>query len=114
MNNLGMQIKNIREFKNLTQTYVAKKIGMSQSKLARIEKGNIIITDEQLSLIAGVLETDNDAIKHFDEKVYDQLKSKTEFTANHIVITLFFQKLKELHKEEIKILEKKVKLLESL
>lgn len=114
MNNVGIQIRKIREFKNLTQTFVAKKIGTSQSKLSRIEKGSILITDEQLSKIAVVLGTDNNAIKRFDENIHEKLKSKPDLTPNHVLIIVFFEKLRELHKEEIKLLEKKVKLIDSL
>jgi len=114
MNSVGTQIKNIREFKNLTQTYVAKKIGMSQSKLARIENGKIQITDELLSLISGVLETDNQAIKHFDENVQDGLNNKIEPIIQPQMMAQYFKILREIHQEEIKMLEKKITLLKSL
>ena len=114
MNSVGTQIKNIREFKNLTQTYVAKKIGMSQSKLARIENGKIQITDELLSIISGVLETDNQAIKHFDINVQGGLNNKTETISQPQTMAQYLKILREIHQEEIKLLEKKINLLKSI
>ena len=112
MNNLGSQIKNIREFKNLTQKYVATKIGISQSKFARIENGAISITDELLTLISKVLETNSTSIKQFDKKVYQNLSVKDDFTPDLNLIKDFFKQLKDLHNEEILLLQKKIKLIE--
>jgi transcriptional regulator with XRE-family HTH domain len=112
MHNLGSQIKNIREFKNLTQKYVANRIGISQSKFARIENGAISITDELLTLISKVLETNSSSIKQFDKKVYQNLSVKNEYTPDLRQIAEFFKQLKDLHNEEIILLQKKIKLLE--
>jgi transcriptional regulator with XRE-family HTH domain len=114
MNNLGSQIKNIREFKNLTQKYVATKIGISQSKFARIENGSIRITDNLLKLISEVLETNSSSIKQFDKKVYQNLSVKNEYTPDLRQIAEFFKQLKDLHNEEIILLQKKIKLLETM
>ncbi len=114
MHNLGSQIKNIREFKNLTQKYVATRIGISQSKFARIENGAISITDELLTLISKVLETNSSSIKQFDKKVYQNLSVKNEYTPDLRQIAEFFKQLKDLHNEEIILLQKKIKLLETM
>ena len=75
MNNLGGQIKNVREFKNLTQKYVATRLGMSQSKFARIESGAIHVTDELLLSISKILETNSFSIQQFDKKVFRALQT---------------------------------------
>ena len=105
-------MKNIREFKNLTQKYVANRIGISQSKFARIENGAISITDELLTLISKVLETNSSSIKQFDKKVYQNLSVKNESAPDLRQIAEFFKQLKDLHNEEIILLQKKIKLLE--
>ena len=51
---IGLKIKKIREFNNLTQEHVAAKLGLSQSNYARIEKDEIKITDTRLKQIAEI------------------------------------------------------------
>ena len=57
---LGSQIMLLRERKEITQTDLAKKLGISQSNLSLIEKGERPITLEQLLKVADILETDLD------------------------------------------------------
>lgn len=109
----GKQIKNIREYKNLTQSYVANKIGISQSKLARIESGKKGVTDELLSSISIVFETNVDLIKNFDINLKEKLKSHTDEFTKANMISQVFKELIEIHKEEIKVLERKIKVMES-
>jgi len=56
--NIGNNIKQIRELKNLTQEYVANEIDVSQSTYARIESGTLIPKVDRLQRIANVLEVD--------------------------------------------------------
>jgi transcriptional regulator with XRE-family HTH domain len=56
--NIGTNIKNIRELKNLTQEYVANEIELSQSTYARIESGESVPRIDKLQRIAEVLEVD--------------------------------------------------------
>ena len=114
MKQLGSQIKKIREFKNLTQNHVANKLGMSQSNYARIESNHVGITDNQLSKIANVLETHTSVIKQIDERLNMGLTVTEEFKPNPQMILHFYKNLKELYSEEIVLLEKKVKLLETI
>ncbi|MFN5056073.1 MAG: helix-turn-helix domain-containing protein [Bacteroidota bacterium] len=114
MNNLGGQIKNVREFKNLTQKYVATRLGMSQSKFARIENGAIHVTDELLISISEILETNSFSIQQFDKKVFRDLSIKEEYKPDLQLIIEFLIQLKDLHNEEIILLQKKIKLIESI
>lgn len=56
--NIGANIKQIRELKNLSQEYVAQELGVSQSTFARIEKGTIIPKVDILQRISEILEVD--------------------------------------------------------
>jgi transcriptional regulator with XRE-family HTH domain len=56
--NIGTNIKQIRELKNLSQEYVAQEIGVSQASYARIESGSIIPKVDRLQRIADILEVD--------------------------------------------------------
>lgn len=114
MEQLGNQIKKIRELKNLTQSHVAGKLGMSQSNYARIENNHVKITDNQLSIIANVLDTNTSIIKQIDERLNIGLTVTEEFKPNPQMILHFYKNLKELYTEEIMLLEKKVKLLETI
>jgi len=71
----------------------------------------MILNDRSLS---GVLETDNQAIKHFDENVQDGLNKKIETIIQPQMIAQYLKILREIHQEEIKLLEKKINLLKSL
>ena len=70
--------------------------------------------DELFYIIYGVLETDNQAIKHFDENVQDGLNKKIETIIQPQMIAQYLKILREIHQEEIKLLEKKINLLKSL
>jgi len=63
-------------------------------------------------LISKVLETNSSSIKQFDKKVYQNLSVKNEYTPDLRQIAEFFKQLKDLHNEEIILLQKKIKLLE--
>ena len=56
--NVGINIKQIRELKDLSQEYMAHKLGVSQSSYARIESGSIVPKVDKLQRIADVLEVD--------------------------------------------------------
>ena len=53
---LGNQIKILRNARNLTQEYMAEKLGISRQKYARIENGNNNITLEVLTRISDILD----------------------------------------------------------
>lgn len=54
---LGAHIKALRKAKKLTQTQLAKKIGISQSELSRMETNSTEITVSELSKLAVALDT---------------------------------------------------------
>lgn len=63
---LGQKIKKLRELKNYTQKYMASRLQMTQGNYARIESGEIHISDERLDLIAEILECSTDNIQTLD------------------------------------------------
>jgi transcriptional regulator with XRE-family HTH domain len=52
MSTLGMNMKHLREFHNLTQKFVGELIGVDQSVYSRYETGPLRPSDEQLSKLA--------------------------------------------------------------
>lgn len=52
---IALQIAETRKKKNITQVQLAKKIGMPQSQIARIESGNHNVTVGTLNRVASAL-----------------------------------------------------------
>lgn len=57
MNNLGFNIRKIREQKGFSQEYMANELDISQASYARLENEDTKITVERLQKIAEILET---------------------------------------------------------
>jgi transcriptional regulator with XRE-family HTH domain len=60
--NIGKNIKQIREFKNISQDFVAHELEISQSTYAKIENGQLIPKIDRLQNIAKILEVDLSAL----------------------------------------------------
>lgn len=58
MQRIAHQIRKVREHKNLSQEYLASKIGISQNAYSKIELGYSKITLDRLFHIANLLEMD--------------------------------------------------------
>ena len=69
----GIKIKKVREFKNLSQEFVAQKLGISQESYSRLENGQTKLDLKRLQDIATVLEIDPTLLLSFDDS----------FTFNH-------------------------------
>ncbi len=64
---LGARIRELRKMNKMTQSQVAKELGVSRQKLARMENGSNDVTMEQLSLLAVLFDvTLNDMTKVLD------------------------------------------------
>ncbi len=69
-NHVGSNIKKLKELKNMTQEYVAKSIGISQSSYSDIENCHVLLTDERLLQISEVLGLPVELVKSFNESVF--------------------------------------------
>ena len=58
MNNLGFNIKRIRDQKGYSQEFMASKLNISQASYARMESQEIKVSVDRLQKIADILETD--------------------------------------------------------
>ena len=65
-----LNIRKIRELKNLTREYVADEVEMSMSGYGKIERGEVDLTISKLVKIAKVLNVDIDFIFKFDVKIF--------------------------------------------
>ncbi len=52
------RLRTIRKHRNLTQAELAKKVGMRQSKIAKLESGNTRLTVRDLLILADGLEVE--------------------------------------------------------
>lgn len=75
---VGLNIKEIRKKKNLTQEQLAEKCGLQTSFLAGVERGDRNITLETLDKILDGLEEDPITVFSFDNIVIDEYFSKNE------------------------------------
>lgn len=66
---IGQKIKKIRELKNLTQTYLAKELGITQSAYSKIEMGEIEVTYGKLEKISETLGIKPEEIIAFNESM---------------------------------------------
>jgi len=64
--NVYMNIKKIRELKNLTRDYVAAELEMSTSGYGKIERGEIDLTVSKLYKIASILNVSITDLLFFD------------------------------------------------
>ena len=62
----GLRIKKLRELRDFSQVYMAKKLGISQEQYSYLETKQKSITDEQLKSIATLLAVKEDYLKTFD------------------------------------------------
>jgi transcriptional regulator with XRE-family HTH domain len=66
---IGQKIKKLRELKNLTQTHVAEKLGVSQSAYSKMELGESEVTFNRLEKISEVLEMKPEEVIAFNESM---------------------------------------------
>jgi len=57
MNNVGFNIKRVREQKGYSQEFMASRLNISQASYARLESQEIKLSVERLQQIADILET---------------------------------------------------------
>lgn len=97
---IGYKIRKVREIKNLSQSYMADKLSISQSSYSDIENCKTKISEEKLNEIARVLEVDSETIKNFnDQVVFNACSQSGYYNTNNITSTA---KIEELYKEIIK------------
>lgn len=79
---IGLKIKKIREFQNLTQEYVAIQLGISQSSYSRLEKGNTDLQFSRIVKLAGILDVDIFNLLNPDEDLQINIKNYSSGVSN--------------------------------
>lgn len=68
--NVYINIRKIRELKNMTREYVAEELKMSMSGYGKIERGEVDLTVSKLTEISKVLDVSMEFIFKFDVSVF--------------------------------------------
>jgi transcriptional regulator with XRE-family HTH domain len=103
---LGYKIRRVREFKNLSQQYVADKLSVSQSTYSDMENGKIAVSEEKLAMIANVLDVSVDVINEYnDQVVFNSCTQSGYFNTNNINP---IDKIEEIYKQLIEVHEKRI------
>lgn len=107
MRKVGQNIRKLRELRNLTQRYMAERLGMTQGNYARVENDDIQLTERRLMKIASLLGCKEEFILHFDADAFhgnidDEHKDEEIEEVCHYTIS---PELKTLYEGRIRLLE---------
>lgn len=115
---LSHNIRKLREIRNFTQTYMAAQLEMTQGNYARLERGEISITEDRLNRIAEILQFPKQDIIHLNtETLFERrltgLTQENLPGARHQTMTSLHQytispELKMLYESRIRQLEEYV------
>jgi transcriptional regulator with XRE-family HTH domain len=109
-----VKIKQVRELKNVTQEYIANKLGISTRAYSKIETGETQLTINRLNEISDALGVDPLEVLGFDDKqVFNNCKQEGNFGSGNI-FNSFPEKLIQQYEKTIAVLEDEIKLLKGL
>jgi transcriptional regulator with XRE-family HTH domain len=107
-----IKIKQIRELKNVSQEFVANKLGLSIRAYSKIETGETQLTINRLNEISEALGVNPIEVLGFDEKnIFNFNNSQGNMGINHINVP---EKLMQQYEKTIAVLEDEIKLLKGL
>lgn len=113
---LGHKIKKIRELKDLTQEFMAAKLGLNQSGYSKIESGTIDVSYSKLEKIAAVFGMKVEDIVSFNEQmVFNVMNNQNG--QNGLVInnnTPASENEKNLYEKQIDTLKEEINYLKSV
>ena len=96
---LGHKIKKVRELKNLTQEYVAAKLGMTQSAYSKIESEETDISFKRLEKIASLFGLLPEELINFSEALVFNLTNNKK--ANGLVINQMSSNERKIYEDHI-------------
>jgi len=82
---LGLKVRRLREIRDYSQSYMADKLSIAQSKYSDLESGKKEITDDFLNEIAAILEVHPDVIRNYsDQIVFQNCTQSGYYNTNNI------------------------------
>ena len=106
MNNVGFNIRKLREKQGFSQEYMAAQLGVAQASYARMENAETKITIERLSKIAELLQTDISEL--FDSSKVTIKNQNNEGVGSGYIENLHIEN-KEIHEKLIEQYEQRLK-----
>lgn len=115
---IGQKIKRIREYKNLTQKYLADELGMTQGAYSKIEMGESDISVTRLEKIAKLFDMKLEELLTFDNVVFNttnnpnggNVMSQVTYTISENERRLYEKQIDTL-KEELEFLKKMLEIV---
>jgi transcriptional regulator with XRE-family HTH domain len=112
--NLGNKIKKLRELKNLTQSYMASELGITQSTYSKIEIGEIDISFSKLEKISEVLEMSPEEIFTFNENMIFNVMHNLNGNNGYVINKGLSETEVQLYKDQIVSLKNEVEHLKKV
>lgn len=105
---IGKNIKQIRELKNISQDYMANALDISQSTYAKIENGQVIPKIDRLQQIASILEVDLSTLLNTSNNFTFNFQKEANYSGyinnQYIELKEAYEKLIQTQQEEITFL----------
>jgi transcriptional regulator with XRE-family HTH domain len=112
---VGHKIRAAREFKDISQDYLAKKLGISQPALSKIENNETKIDFDKVEEIASILGVDVNDMLNFDKaNVFNNCNQSGTFSGVNNSFTFTGEDLKDVYEKLLEEKEKRIQLLEEL
>lgn len=118
MNNVGINIRKLREKKGFSQEYVAQELGINQSTYGKLERENTKISIDRLLRISEILE--EDVINLLDSNPQNTFHQTNQGNGYSYVENInnenaeLLKELKEVYEKLIKSKDEQIELLKSL
>jgi transcriptional regulator with XRE-family HTH domain len=112
---IGQKIKKLRELKNLTQTHVAQKLGVSQSAYSKMELGESEVTFNRLEKISEVLEMKPEEVIAFNESmVFNVMHNQNGGNVFGDINNTVSDTERQLYQDQINLLKEEVTYLKKM
>jgi transcriptional regulator with XRE-family HTH domain len=112
---IGQKIKKLRELKNLTQTHVAEKLGVSQSAYSKMELGESEVTFNRLEKISEVLEMKPEEVIAFNESmVFNVMHNQNGGNVFGDINNTVSDTERQLYQDQINLLKEEVAYLKKM
>lgn len=112
---VGHQIRATRELKDVSQEYLAQKLGISQPALSKIENNETKLDFEKVEEIASILGVDVNDMLNFDRaNVFNNCNQSGTFSGVNNSFTFTGEDLKAVYEKLLEEKDKRIQLLEEL
>ena len=111
---IGQKIKRIREYKNLTQKYLADELGMTQGAYSKIEMGESDISVTRLEKIAKLFDMKLEELLTFDNVVFNTTNNPNGGNVMSQITYTISENERKLYEKQIETLRDEVDFLKKL